>query len=403
MTGVRFAHAMKLSLPLALLCVAWFTGLQAAGAADAAAPKPDADGFVPMFNGRDFTGWTNVNCAPETWSLRDGKIYCTGKPTGVLRTTRHYENFILEVEWRHLTEAGNSGVFVWGSDINPVGVHFLRGIEVQVLDVAYETNYEKKNGKKSTSFTSHGDVFAIQGATMKPIGRTNGRRGFPSEDRVKPSPEWNHYRITANNGSIRLAVNGKEVSGGDECSYRKGYLALESEGAPVEFRNVRIKELPPTPTAREFVAPIDPGWKCLFNGIDLRGWKTNAATAARWNVAEEKLALKPADAAAGDATLWTSAEFGNAEFVIDYQPAAGANDPRAEVKLRGSTLPLVAAEKGKFSRFILTARGGTLRVQREGGPSQEIALPANAPARGALGLVAGNAAGVFMNLHVRDL
>lgn len=392
---------MKLPLPLALLCAL----LLAAAPLRAADAKPDADGFVSLFNGRDLAGWTDVNCAPETWSVRDGKIVCTGLPTGVLRTTRHYENFILEVEWRHLTSGGNSGVFIWGSDINPVGVQFLRGIEVQVLDEGYVKRYEQRTGKKSTGFTAHGDVFPIQGATMKPIGRTNGRRSFPSEDRSKPSPEWNHYRIVANNGSIRLHVNGKEVSGGDECHYRKGYLALESEGAPVEFRNIRIKELPSTGAGPEVSAPLDPGWRSLFNGLDLRGWKTNAATAARWEAAQEKLALK-AGAADAAATLWTTAEFGAAEFVIDYQaPKAGAGESAASatIHLRGIPVSLAGGQPEKFTRFIITVEARRVLVRREGHPATEIALPANAPARSALGFAAGPHAGTFMNLHVRDL
>jgi hypothetical protein len=67
---------------------------------------------------------------------------------------------------------------------------------------------------------------------MKPFGRHRGDRSFPSEERSKGSPEWNHYRIVCTNGVLRLSVNGKEVSGGEDCNYRKGYLALESEGAP---------------------------------------------------------------------------------------------------------------------------------------------------------------------------
>ena len=227
---------MKLTLSFVLPCAFFVSAIAAITAAPA---LTDAEGFTPLFNGRDLSGWTNINCAPETWGVRDGMIVCTGKPTGALRTVRQYENFILEVEWRHLESGGNSGVFVWGSPISAPGVPFLRGIEVQVLDEGYAKEFERKNGKKSESFTVHGDVFPIHGATMKPIGRTNGRRSFPSEDRSKPSPQWNHYRIVANNGSLRLSVNGKEVSGGDDCNYRKGYLALESEGAPVEFRNLR--------------------------------------------------------------------------------------------------------------------------------------------------------------------
>ncbi|HEY6169203.1 MAG TPA: DUF1080 domain-containing protein, partial [Verrucomicrobiae bacterium] len=202
-------------------------------AAACTALAAEEDGFVPLFNGRDLTGWVNANCAPETWSVREGMIHCTGKPTGALRTARQYENFVLEVEWRHLTDGGNSGVFIWGTPIAAPGVPFLRGIEVQVLDHGYAEQYEKQTGKKAEWFTTHGDVFPIHGATMKPFGRHNGDRSFPSEERSKRTPEWNHYRVVCTNGVLRLHVNGKEVSGGEECNYRKGYLALESEGAPV--------------------------------------------------------------------------------------------------------------------------------------------------------------------------
>jgi len=378
----------------------------------AEAPKPDADGFVPMFNGRDLTGWTNANCAPETWSVRDGKIYCTGKPVGGLRTVRQYENFIVELEWRHLQRSGNSGFFAWGTAINAPGVPFLRGIEVQMLDHGYAEDFEKKNGKKSESFTTHGDVFAIHGATMNYVGKTNGKRSFPTEDRSKRSPEWNHYRIVANNGSLRLQVNGKEISGGDAANYRKGYLALESEGAPVEFRNLRIKELPSTGADASNSAPLDPGWRALFNSVDLRGWRTSAATAERWAVAGEKIALKASTAGAAAAPLETATEFGDAEFIVDFQPPrapAGAKAAGAAVMFRGAKIELNGAEGGKFSRFTITVRGREVRVRREEPAPSAVrtdsasTLPAAAPARGALALIATEGGGTFMNLHARDL
>ena len=417
---------MKPSIRTALLaasCCLAFAGAMSAAVA------PDADGFVPLFNGRDLSGWKNVNCAPETWGVRDGKIVCTGHPIGALRTERQYENFVLEFDWRHLESGGNSGMFAWASAINPVGVHFLRAIEIQALDEGYIALYEKRTGKKGTFFSVHGDVFAIQGSEMNPIGRVNGKRSAPTEDRSLPSPQWNHYRVEANDGKIRLHVNGKQVSGGDDCNYRKGYLGLESEGAPVEFRNLRIKELPSTGAAADVTAPVDLGWRSLFNGLDLRGWKTNAATNARWSVAQENLTLKaaaPASALApasapgtagnaaapgakSDATLWTTEDFGAAEFVIDYQPpkagkAESATTPVAATAIvRGTPVTLIAKDGGKFSRFIITVQGSVVRVQTEGRPPAEIALPATAPARGPLGLAAGPGAGVFMNLHVRDL
>src|SRR6476469_2590183 len=114
------------------------------------APAKDAEQFVPLFNGKDLAGWVPVNVAPGTFTAKDGLIVSTGKPTGTMRTEKMYENFILELEWRHMVAGGNAGVFIWGDPITAVGTPFSRGIEVQVLD-----------GRNSETYTSHGDVFSI--------------------------------------------------------------------------------------------------------------------------------------------------------------------------------------------------------------------------------------------------
>src|SRR3990172_2267078 len=82
----------------------------------------DETGFVPIFNGADLAGWVNVNCAPGTFTVREGMIHSTGVPTGVMRTEKQYENFILELEWRHMQEGGNSGLFVWSDPVTASGV-----------------------------------------------------------------------------------------------------------------------------------------------------------------------------------------------------------------------------------------------------------------------------------------
>jgi Domain of Unknown Function (DUF1080) len=360
------------------------------------------DGFVPLFNGRDLTGWVNVNCAPETWTVQDGMIHCTGHPTGALRTPRQYENFILELDWRHLTNGGNSGVFIWSSPIAAPGVPFLRGIEVQVLDHGF--NVPGKN----QWYTTHGDVFPIHGATMKPFGRHNGMRSFPSEERSNGSPEWNHYRVVCSNAVIRLHVNGKEVSGGEECDYRKGYLGLESEGAPIDFRNIRIKELPSSGAQSERTAPMDLGWRTLFTGLDLRGWKTNATTAARWQARDEKLWLR-GDAATG-MPLWTEQAFGDAEFVLDCRPAKtaqGNEQASPAVQLRGvdgrgTKVPLKDVTPGQSQRFVITVKGRDVTVEGKNG-IVHVLLPNDTPLRGAFGLSDPGGTVEFMNLYVRDL
>lgn len=195
--------------------------------------------------------FVNVNCAPETWSWSNGVARCTGKPVGVIRSKEMVTNFEMVAEWRHLRAGGNSGIFLWAT---PESIKELEagkgrlpvGIEVQVLDLGYVEQYEKEQKKKADWFTSHGDVFPTGSATMKPFPpmAPDGKRSFPRQQRSKGVGEWNHYYIRAINGEVRLWVNGEEVSGGSNCKPATGYLCLESEGAPVEFRELRLRLLP---------------------------------------------------------------------------------------------------------------------------------------------------------------
>jgi hypothetical protein len=194
--------------------------------------------------------FVDVNGEPETWTWKDGVIHCTGQPVGVIRTKTPFTNFELVVEWQHKRSGGNSGVFVWTSeaalkDLKP-GALPPGGIEVQILDHGYAEQYEKSTGKKGDWFSTNGDVFPVGTAKMKPFPPTSpsGERSFPRKNLSKGAGEWNHYYIRCINGEVRLWVNGEEVSGGTECNPRTGFLCLESEGAPIEFKNLRIRELP---------------------------------------------------------------------------------------------------------------------------------------------------------------
>ena len=77
-----------------------------------------------------------------------------------------------------------------------------------------------------------------------PPAAAKGGRSFPRKNLSKGIGQWNHYYARAINGEIRLWVNGEEVSGGNGIEPRSGYLCLESEGSPIDFRNIRIRELP---------------------------------------------------------------------------------------------------------------------------------------------------------------
>ncbi len=213
-------------------------------------PKACIDGTGPGWSALEEADFVNVNGTPETWTWKDGIIHCTGKPVGVARTRKPYTNFELVAQWRHLQSAGNSGIFVWASEAAleglPPGKLPRGGIEVQILDHGFTERYEKQTGKKADWFTTNGDVFAVGTSKMKPFPplSPNGSRSFPSKQRSRGVGQWNHYYVRAINGEIRLWVNGEEVSGGNGCQPASGHLCLESEGAPVEFKEIRIRELP---------------------------------------------------------------------------------------------------------------------------------------------------------------
>src|SRR6056297_277992 len=99
-------QALQRAFVIAVLCISGFSGR--------CVDAQESDlVFRDLFNGKDLTGWVNVNTDPDTWSVKDGLLVCTGLPIGVMRSDRQYENFILEVEWRHMEPGGNSGVFLW--------------------------------------------------------------------------------------------------------------------------------------------------------------------------------------------------------------------------------------------------------------------------------------------------
>jgi len=278
--------------------------------------KANDDGFVPLFNGKDLSGWVPCNIGPDTFSVRDGLLVTSGAPVGTLRTAKMYENFIIEFEWRHMKSGGNSGLFIWADGLPVIGSAFSRGIEVQILDPGF--NVPGKNEWYST----HGDIFAVNGAALTVAGRisANGQRSFPQEERTKPSPEWNHYRVVANNGDISLSVNGKEVTIAQAASPRKGYLMLESEGSEAHFRHLRIKELPSTDPKPEEVAKEAEGFVPLFTGVDFRGWKVPEGDNGHWKIVNEVIDYDAeSESSAPDKNLWSDRELEDFQLVLDWR------------------------------------------------------------------------------------
>jgi hypothetical protein len=186
--------------------------------------------------------WVNVNTAEDTWSKQRKLLVCSGKPIGVMRSEKQYENFILHIEWMHTEPGGNSGVFVW-SDANPEGESRLPdGVEVQMLELDW-VNLNKKDGITPPDAYVHGELFGVGGVITTP-DNPRGTRSKSVENRCKGRGYWNVYDVICVDGVIKLSINGKFVNGISRSSQKKGYICLESEGAEIHFRNIKIIELP---------------------------------------------------------------------------------------------------------------------------------------------------------------
>lgn len=183
-----------------------------------------------LFNEVDLSGW-NVfplpeKGAPSAWSVQDGTLICAGQPIGYIQTDRTYTNFELTFQWRFSASkgAGNSGVLLRKTGPNMV---WPRSLEAQL---------HSENA---------GDVWNIgEFPARLDKDRTDGRRTtkfYPSNE--KPIGEWNQYRIVVDGPTIMLFVNGTLQNVATDCEVVAGHIALQSEGAHIEFRQIEITEL----------------------------------------------------------------------------------------------------------------------------------------------------------------
>ena len=222
----------------------------AAGDRVSGGPVPE---FRDLFNGKDLSGWINVNTDDDTWSVRDGLLVCSGRPIGVMRSEKQYENFVLHVEWRHMEPGGNSGVFIWSNARPRESNRLPDGVEVQMLELDW-VKLNTRDGKTPPIAYVHGELFGVGGVTTLP-DNPRGTRSKSIENRALGRDNWNTYDVVAVDGVVKLSVNGKFVNGLSRSTQKKGYLCLESEGAEIHFRNIKIMELPPGVTAPEQIAP----------------------------------------------------------------------------------------------------------------------------------------------------
>ena len=202
----------------------------------ASATARAAEGDVQLFNGKDLTGWQVHYKEPgpkieDVWSVKEGGIlHCKGRPIGYIYTDKDYTSYKLKLEWRGVGKPGNSGALLRVTTPPPEKETWPRSIECQL---------QSKNA---------GDIWNIGKFPMKVAqDRTKGRHTKKiHETNEKPveTGEWNTYEITLDGPHLELKVNGVVQNRAYDCEVSPGKIALQSEGAQIEFRNIVLTPLP---------------------------------------------------------------------------------------------------------------------------------------------------------------
>jgi len=340
-TPIRPATAL-----LALLCLA------AAGMAqDKAAPKaadqtsampplpaPDAEGFISLFNGKDLAGWVGD---VKGYSAEDGAIRCLPGKGGNLYTARQFGDFIFRFEFM-LQPGTNNGVAIRAP---LTGDAAYAGMEIQVLD---DTSPKFADIQP---WQAHGSIYNLVAA----------KKGH-----LKPAGQWNTEEIRAVGAKVAVVLNGVTIVDADLDEVRKttdpktirkhpgmdrmiGHIGFLGHGDRVDFRNLRVKPLPPYEAGANNVAPE--GFRTLFNGKDLTGWKGLVADPkqrAKMTPGQLAAEQKKADESmnqhwkAEDGTLvfdgkgkalCTAKDYGDFEMYVDWKIGPGGD---SGIYLRGS-------------------------------------------------------------------
>lgn len=181
-----------------------------------------------LFNGKDFEGWKlfipDEGVDPlSVWSVKDGVIRCSGDPAGYMRTTKVYSNYKVSVEWRWPEDGGNNGL---------------------LLHIVGEDGVWPKSIESQLAHENAGDFWVIGGAEFKEhVDKSTRRVIKKTEHNEKSLGEWNKMEAVCEGDSIRIYVNGTLQNEATECTLTEGFIGLQSEGTPIEYRNIVLEKL----------------------------------------------------------------------------------------------------------------------------------------------------------------
>jgi hypothetical protein len=208
-----------------------------------------ADDFVPLFNGKDFTGWhafarpTADDAKPDpwkTWTAANGILKCTGKPNGFLATEKEYSDYTLRLKWRYPADAltkvkrPNSGVLV---HINGPDKVWPLSLEMQLANGDAGDMWLQEDVDKTFP------TLVVDKARHDPTQpRRFIRMGGVEKKYDKPVGEWNSMEMECKAGTVKLTVNGYLANEATDGSLKKGRIGFQAEGIDVEFKEIEIKK-----------------------------------------------------------------------------------------------------------------------------------------------------------------
>ena len=307
----------------------------------AAPPLAPAEGFVPLFNGKDLTGWRSPPKQPGDWRVKDGILIGAGAPFDGLYTTRSdYKNFHLRMEAR-INDGGRGAVFSRG----PFGpmtppVNPLRPIGFQA-HIDNTNNLPNRTGSLTL---------------RKPNGVTT--LGYQS---FLPPGAWFTLEVLAQDNRVTIKVNGKTAASllDKDQQFTSGAIALflEKPGSVMEFRKIEIKEqqfaaAPPPP-------PVD-GFVPLFNGKDLTGWKPHSQQPGEWRVVNGVLT----GFSKGNGHLFTTRD--------DYRDFHLRVEARAKEGKAGGVRFRYSLDLQGYETTLNSRSGGMIHIRKGGEPIRNL-------------------------------
>jgi len=299
------------------------------------APEVEEIDFTPLFDGRSLNGWQLLGKKGDGYGVADGILYCAKGGGGNLLTEKEYTDFILRFQFR-AQDGANNGLAIRA----PLGERALAydGMELQILD----NHGAAHDGKVRRPEQLHGSLYDVAPAKTGAL---------------RPAGEWNDQEVTVDGRGIRVMLNGRKILDVDLNTItdptviakhpglfrESGHIGFLGHNDFVEFRDIRIKELP---TARVYNRPAR-DFELLFDGESLDGWRGISTVGADHGATAQAIAqeAKDIDMQAHWSVTNTTVEtlgsggpivsaqsFDNVELSVDYRLE---NDSSGLVILRG--------------------------------------------------------------------